>query len=742
MSEDHRSEQLPPAGLQPDDRLDSWKEIAAFLHRDVRTVQRWEKYVGLPVHRHAESRLRTAYAYRSELEAWWRTQRTTVEPAETGVPDPDGGTGEMRSNPAAVHGFPRLARPAGLIAGILIGIVGIGSALWLRPARTAPPVPAVAAPIPVVLARFEDRVGNPQLVAAIEEAVARQLTSDRHLEAVAPARVARTLRLMRREPNAPVTEALGRELALRDPPIRYVITGGVHMVATRYFADVRAIDADGRAHASLEWQADTPDQLVSQSREMLGEFPARTATAAAQAVQPAALERVTSSSTAAVRLYTAALQAAGRGQWGASELLARRAVLLDAEFSSAHAWLGWTLRRQGRSAREALPPLERARLLSGMVTDQETYLIAGMFHAVAGDLRSAAAALEALRRLDPTHRQALDILIEVCWRMGRVRRAVELSGVRAEMYPDDFYANVRAAHAFAAGKGSTERAAAFADRAKQLASPEAVGDRPTWNAWLHVLPVFQRWVGGDIRGALDALDVLDRSLADRLGRERDAFAAAVGFAHLAFGRTEGAERAFRYGSSPDRQLNLAVLALTQGDEEGARRWLRQVRDHSAQRPSLFARVGFTKQAERGLEALLPSDHAEGNAAVTRGLLALRAGQMESAMAFLREGLDLLRSSGEPAYFFAAEALAAIADSHGDVGRSIRLLTEASAERAHTYALSQWTAAYWIRMNADLVRQCRRAGRHDEAERISAGLQQILHAGEHRQQPPGVSPAVR
>src|SRR5687767_11360482 len=59
-----------PAG----DRLDSWKEIAAFLQRDVRTVQRWEKHAGLPVHRHAEARLRTAFAYRSELEAWWRAQ--------------------------------------------------------------------------------------------------------------------------------------------------------------------------------------------------------------------------------------------------------------------------------------------------------------------------------------------------------------------------------------------------------------------------------------------------------------------------------------------------------------------------------------------------------------------------------------------------------------------------------------------------------------------------------------------
>ena len=36
----------------PADRLDSWKQIAAHLGRDIRTVRRWEVTEGLPVHRH------------------------------------------------------------------------------------------------------------------------------------------------------------------------------------------------------------------------------------------------------------------------------------------------------------------------------------------------------------------------------------------------------------------------------------------------------------------------------------------------------------------------------------------------------------------------------------------------------------------------------------------------------------------------------------------------------------------
>src|SRR6187455_540954 len=55
------------------DRLDSWKEIAGYLKRGVRTVQRWERVSGLPVRRVASQR-GAVYAFRAELDTWWRAQ--------------------------------------------------------------------------------------------------------------------------------------------------------------------------------------------------------------------------------------------------------------------------------------------------------------------------------------------------------------------------------------------------------------------------------------------------------------------------------------------------------------------------------------------------------------------------------------------------------------------------------------------------------------------------------------------
>ncbi len=50
--------------------LNSWKEIARYFDRGVRTVQRWEQALGLPVHRVAQSDRAPVFAYSYELDRW------------------------------------------------------------------------------------------------------------------------------------------------------------------------------------------------------------------------------------------------------------------------------------------------------------------------------------------------------------------------------------------------------------------------------------------------------------------------------------------------------------------------------------------------------------------------------------------------------------------------------------------------------------------------------------------------
>src|SRR3984885_13598397 len=63
----------------PEDQLDSWKEIAAHLGRDVTTVQRWEKCEAMPVHRHVHDKRSSVYALTSELDAWRENRKPRLD---------------------------------------------------------------------------------------------------------------------------------------------------------------------------------------------------------------------------------------------------------------------------------------------------------------------------------------------------------------------------------------------------------------------------------------------------------------------------------------------------------------------------------------------------------------------------------------------------------------------------------------------------------------------------------------
>lgn len=53
--------------------LNSWKEIAVYLNRGVRTVQRWEAELGLPVRRPRQKHRSAVIAMRSEIDQWLRS---------------------------------------------------------------------------------------------------------------------------------------------------------------------------------------------------------------------------------------------------------------------------------------------------------------------------------------------------------------------------------------------------------------------------------------------------------------------------------------------------------------------------------------------------------------------------------------------------------------------------------------------------------------------------------------------
>jgi hypothetical protein len=64
--------------------LHSWKEIAAYMGRGVRTIQRYEAHLGLPVRRPSGAPRSAVLAFSQEIDQWLAKSPTRVEPLSNG----------------------------------------------------------------------------------------------------------------------------------------------------------------------------------------------------------------------------------------------------------------------------------------------------------------------------------------------------------------------------------------------------------------------------------------------------------------------------------------------------------------------------------------------------------------------------------------------------------------------------------------------------------------------------------
>ena len=118
------SEDTPASEKTAESRLDSWKEIAAYLGRDVTTAQRWEKRESMPVHRHVHDKRGSVYALAPELDAWLKSRRQNLgdDPGE-----PEQGDKNKEQKPEA----PGTPRTRGWIALAGIAVLGLLAAFYL-----------------------------------------------------------------------------------------------------------------------------------------------------------------------------------------------------------------------------------------------------------------------------------------------------------------------------------------------------------------------------------------------------------------------------------------------------------------------------------------------------------------------------------------------------------------------------------------------------------------------------------
>jgi hypothetical protein len=146
---------------QRNNRLTSWKEIADYLGCDARTCVRWEKHLGLPVHRMEGSKKSRVFAFRDEIDEWQRRKSRLLNQKADDSADSEGqagggGDGEAERGPGfgpgAMAGAPRRGRNeqkgsrtgrqrkyAALLAAAAVVVVAAAYLAILRPSAPGEP---------------------------------------------------------------------------------------------------------------------------------------------------------------------------------------------------------------------------------------------------------------------------------------------------------------------------------------------------------------------------------------------------------------------------------------------------------------------------------------------------------------------------------------------------------------------------------------------------------------------------
>jgi serine/threonine-protein kinase len=375
----------PPAN----DRLDSWKEIARYLNRDARTVQRWEATRGLPVHRPVPGRLKGSpvYAFKSELEAWLA---------------PRGGDELLASNSTAAEAAPTGPAPLELRRGrwkpivVMLAMLALAVAgIWTL--RTPPAKPTSKAPASIAILPFTANPAGDEME-VLAEGVADEIRSKlARLDGVRV--VARTSSFQFKGSTLDLRE-IGRKLNVDS-----VLEGSVRRVSDGVRVTVQLSDAVTGFHLWSGADHATGDKLLRLGDWVTREVAARLAGAN---VPVAGTYYPSAAAYQAVLHARYHLHRRTASEVGKALAEFEQAIQLEPAYPEAHAGLGaaWFLAADyaARTEAEALPKA-RAAALKALSLDEtlaEAHAVLASVHcAWEWDWEAAGAALRKAIALKP-----------------------------------------------------------------------------------------------------------------------------------------------------------------------------------------------------------------------------------------------------------------------------------------------------------------------------------------------------
>ncbi len=212
----------------------------------------------------------------------------------------------------------------------------------------------------LIVADFDNRTRDSTLAASVTEAFRIDLSQSPTIRILSTSAVTDALGRMQQPANAPLTPALARDLAQREGA-KAVVAGEISAVGRSYVLVAKIISAqDGSELIAIRETAPDDagivaaiDRLSGKVRERIGES-LRTI----RGGQP--LEKVTTSSLEALRLYSEANHLSDQGEASKAIPILQQAIALDSSFAMAWRKLAVALGNVGASLEEQAAATTRA----------------------------------------------------------------------------------------------------------------------------------------------------------------------------------------------------------------------------------------------------------------------------------------------------------------------------------------------------------------------------------------------
>ncbi|MBT8077130.1 MAG: hypothetical protein KJO31_01075 [Gammaproteobacteria bacterium] len=704
MSEIQTDNNIPMRRRTDHQTLESWKSIANYLNRSVRTVRRWETYEGLPVHRHKHTRGASVYAYRSELDEWRGRKRLPQSP-----------------EPSAAE----TRRPVYSYAAAVVAALGLALAAWLYlddfardPARTNIAWIIVAEP----------QVDEPAtgISENFKASLMREISDIDYNRIVPRKRIRNALSLLRRPPTTPLDAQLARDVALRDGNVAALLIPHLEQVGEVIVLSVEIVDP--HSGALIAYPIEHADSLRD-AFPAIEEITARVANELADLpdlASPMPLTPVTTESMHALQLYMQPETLLLEDLPSAAHELLRLAVQADPKFASALALQAWAAMRAGSPFDDQLRLTERATRLADGVSMRERHFINGSHWMLTGNLDRAAADFRAIAEIEPDNLLAAEGLVEIC---GRRQPAVDCAAPLlrlAEIRPEHFESNMQAAWALAATGSASAAARELASHAKELMQTNGTGISAESAARAYMFPALAAWTARDVPTTIDELQAVRAELGSMSRAVREEVLRNMIAVSLTLGQVRQARELVEELDDPANRHEIrAAVIFASGDKQGMKSHLAAGGNYDERlTPLLLSMAGFPERAvalQDELEKSGATSRSQGE--VVRAIVALGAGQPDVAKAGLSRVVDRLTASDEAFYFVGPDMLAGILKGEGNLVAALSMLETTAPRRIE--AAYHNSSLFWMMCQRQLANLYREAGRETEALRIEDELRDLL-----------------